>query len=118
MGADLLVAHWWTTKPKDQIAWEALRASIGAATIEDLDEEGLYEEGEVDDLRQRLLAFIATAEATWGGDFVVRDLDVCEFGPVTVLLSGGMSYGDDPTDSFRDMTLVPSSMLEQAGFFS
>jgi len=47
-----------------------------------------------------------------------REMGVIEFEGFNLYLSGGMSWGDNPTDTYNNLTnfnMLPSSILEEAG---
>ncbi len=125
MGADLILATWWTTKP-EELDWSKGVTAISALTIEDCPELDFFElddtadgEDEAESLeriiRPQLLRDLDEIKCSWEGRH--RDSDVYQFGPVRVLLSGGTSWGDDPSDMFTAMTRIPESVAEAIGFF-
>lgn len=118
MGADFLLAHVWTTKRPDEIDFEAGDLYIATARPEELEEYGWLETPEeIDAARTDALSDLLYLRGVWNGREYQRDIDVCTFGPVTVAITGGMSWGDGPTDSFDILTRIPEGALRAAGFF-
>lgn len=127
MGGDLVLATWWTTK--ETIDWPKAEAAIAALVIDDIESEnfdgGHEHEFQWDDdeaflaevVRPKLLADLNEIRSYWEGH-TDRVTDVFRFGPVRVLISGGITYGDDPSEMFTVMTRVPDKVAEAAGFFA
>ena|ERR1035437_7473744 len=128
MGADFILSHIWTMKKDEEIDWDAGIRAIDILAFDDvqdilsfleeddyasLDAERAAMESEV---RPQLRADWAEFRALWTGP-MPRDADLCTFGPVKVLLSGGMSWGDSPTDTFDLLYRLQQVPLRAAGFF-
>jgi hypothetical protein len=118
MGADLLLAHVWTTKKDAELDWAAGRSWIDSASLDDLDPDEYTSISEIDDLRKWAHERFGVLRELWVGERVDRDTDMYGFGPVRALISGGMSWGDDPTDGFSLITSLPEPLLEAVGFFA
>jgi hypothetical protein len=113
MGADFLVA--FVSVPKgtdpDWLAGEAYIESLRGKPLGDWDEEYVanYMDELDDECSAEEVAFVKNREANnlledlteirrvWEGGFR-RDATILEIGDQTVLLTGGMSWGDSPTD--------------------
>jgi len=122
MGADLILAHWWTTKP-EAIDFDKAHKAIEAITIDEIDEDDWAIEFDDSDEAEALALVQERAHADldemipiWEG-MLPRDVNLCDLGPVTALISGGMTWGDDPTETFTLMNRIPESALRAAGFF-
>lgn len=131
MGADLLLVCWWTTKP-DEVDFDKGRAELASVTFDDIEaienfrygeydsDDSRYEDEEVflaEIARPQMLDAISEVEACWRDGVFDRATDVYRFGPVKVLITGGTSWGDDPSDMFTWMTLIPDRIAVACGFF-
>jgi hypothetical protein len=89
---------------------ETLRRLTEAFTCEvDLGNFGYYLEDEVSEEERREIFEQAAdfVRSLFSSDEWPRDIGYAEFGPhCNVLLTGGMSYGDEPTESYRIMALL------------
>jgi hypothetical protein len=126
MGEELLLAEIWTTRP-DEIDFAAARAAIRAATHDQLMElsqdyevmtEGAESEEEADEMyRELLLTDTDIVEECWTGPDG-RNTWKSQLGPVTRLVTGGGSWGDDPTEEFSVFNRwMDSPAALPAGFF-
>lgn len=130
MGADLILAHIWTTKPDSELDWDAARSAIEALTVDDVDSESHYSwndaEVPTDDeeflskkvrpgVRNDLEEFKSLWQASLSN--LPRDADMCTMGPVRALITGGMSWGDSPTETWDLLSRLPDSVLKAIGFF-
>jgi len=126
MGADILIMNWWTSRKPADIDWDAGHVVIDTLDIDDLDPSGFeeYDEGDdelstpvLDRLRKKAHQTLTEYAALWRQEDDRRDVAVYQMGPLAVMTSGGMSWGDDPTEGFRDMNDMPEKALEACGFF-
>lgn len=134
MGADLLVAWVWTTDP-EAIDFEKARAlareELGSVEMPDEvwppgvlerwdpNEDLVYEGSDfgADDLLNRVIEDIDEIEKLWGGE-EYRDTIRAGMGPVEFLMSGGMSWGDSPTETFDVLNRFANTpAAKAAGFF-
>jgi len=117
MGADLILAATALRSGK-QPDWAAAES-----WIEGLNEESLGNfadifslDDEDEDLKERLKGHLADFREGIDDDRW-RDLTWITVGPYKVYVSGGMSWGDSPTESFNAINeLVASGVLTAAGF--
>lgn len=119
--------HWWTTQP-DKMDWDKGFEYLQSCPWEDYLDGYLNEFDPVDGdteapdaetinaVRATATAALQEAKRVWEGDYR-RDADVCVMGPVTVLITGGMSWGDSPTGAFSEWEYMPYAALELVGFF-
>jgi|WetSurMetagenome_2_1015567.scaffolds.fasta_scaffold24150_5 hypothetical protein len=121
MGADLLLAVLWTTR--DRIDWEKGEAEIDLVTDNEIESESFGEGVGLDDtafmaevVRPRLRIDLDEIRSYWEGRND-RATDVYRFGPVRALISGGTSWGDDPSEMFTIMTRLPERVATECGFF-
>ena len=103
MGADLILAA--TQVPKD--AEEAIRRidRLNSEEIEYIRDYGGLWDFTDEEVREALNS--AASDILAGPEY--RDLAVMTFGGKEYFISGGMSWGDDPTDSFRPVMLLELS---------
>lgn len=129
MGMDLLIAALATTSPA-ALDWDAGRNAIDTVDMDVLLERwpdapyhlpgapDSYDDGELHDaLRRFLRQQVDALQAAWtdGG----RDQSTLMFGPWTIWLSGGASWGDSPSDTFDAVhALSYAPEVEQAIGFS
>jgi hypothetical protein len=121
MGADLLIEHLWIVRGREP-DWNAARQAIYSMT--ELDAVGWHEAAQRDfdvpsgleGVQSQLLADTDAIEAKWSDQ--CHDVVKCDLGPVVALMTGGMSYGDDPTDCWDLFErFVESPAAKAAGFF-
>lgn len=119
MGADLLLHHVWIRHGQAP-DWAAAKAVIAGMT--DAETEALesieYTEVPTPALyRDSLLNDLEDVIDVWQNDRRVAYRT--QIGPVDVLLTGGVSWGDEPTDEFRVIgRLLETQAFETAGFFA
>lgn len=125
MGADLIVAHWWTTRQPEDIDWKAGHEAIERLTLDDIDPDQFGPEFDdtdetvaIEEVKERLHADLDEMEPVWGDRHYRRDAARYVLGPVNVLLTAGMSWGDDPTDAFTLMSRMPDGVLKAMGFYA
>lgn len=136
MGADLLLSWLWTTEP-EKVDFEKARALIRAEITSDcLDENEVWKPGvlerwdpnedavfdgsdvDAETLVKVLIADVDEVEKLWTGELEYRDAFVTDIGPVRVLLSGGMSWGDSPSETFDVLNRFGNTpAAKAAGFF-
>lgn len=122
MGADLILAFAEIEKGKDP-NWDAAADHINAGGWLDDDEVivdllGLFREesGWDDDARSRVHSALENVMDMWARKY--RDAGVLHLKHTDLLVSGGMSWGDSPTDSYDDIMLLRvTGALEAAGFY-
>lgn len=125
MGADFICTFAWRPMGGPP-GWDAVSRAIDAWDETDLadflvtidePEDCLDEVGNIDgdkvraEAHQILLAF----RAAWEGP--PRDAAKTQIGPYEVLITGGMSYGDSPTETFDLIEQAYSLPLSHAGFY-
>lgn len=131
MGADLIMA--WLIHDKDiSPNWDAGRAKLQEIAEHELktDPNGLYDEdtsledvyvagdGPEITLADSLESIDYLEEANKNGQ---RDFSSVTLGHFTMLMSGGISWGDDPTESFTHldrMGRLPAEVLTEMGFYT
>ena len=131
MGADLLISWLWTTQP-DKIDFEKARAVIRTelAAMPEVptdefwkrwdpnDDFGSFGDLEGADIQKQLLADTDEIASLWNLEQGYRDCFRSTIGPVEVLMSGGMSWGDSPTEMFDTINRWGSTpAAQEAGFF-
>lgn len=126
MGADLLLAYVWTTKP-ESLDWQKGKDAIEAMRPDQLmgieqfeyNEEVWNDSGiDVDQARLLLHQQLDQIRGLWSGGVQSRTAFRDSLGPVTSLFTGGMSWGDSPTDEFDLFNDFPGEVLEAVGFFA
>ena len=133
MGADLLLSWAWTTKP-DGIDFEKAREIIRAEIVDSvLGKDGVFDgeflkrwdindsfnDDEISpaDMREQLIEDTDILERLWKGEEFFRDADRITVGPVTMVITGGMSWGDSPTEFFDTLRRWGDTpAYEAAGF--
>jgi hypothetical protein len=129
MGADLILAHIWTTKSNSELDWDAGLRSIETLKYDDVAEPSNFEDYPDDDpddavfmekyIRPQMLVDWAEFKEMWtDSHYLPRDADLCTLGPVRVLITGGMSWGDSPTNTFDLLSRIDPVPLKAAGFLS
>ena len=125
MGADLLVAYL-TIDCGKQPDWKAGARKITELATTALDAwPGDYleyrgiQQGDQSEDRQayvnELEADLKAAELAWKHD--LRDAVCCDISNKVVLISGGMSWGDDPTETYTSIwRLHLSGVAKTCGF--
>lgn len=111
MGADLLLS--WLACDKDRkLNWKAGHAVIDALEDDDLNTEG------GDYSKESLHEDLKSLEEAAAGKY--RDASVIPIGRLNVLMTGGMSYGDSPGDTFEVIGHLAEfgDILEAVGFDS
>jgi len=128
MGADLTLA--WLIHNKDTFPnWDAGRAKLQELAEIELktDPNDCYDEDtSLEDIYITDSPEITLAEAQESIDYLegaddLRDFSSVTLGHFTMLISGGMSWGDNPTESFTHLDLVgwlPNQVLEAMGFYT
>ena len=103
MGADLILSFLYIEKDK-QPNWEAGKKAL-AGLLENEDEDPLPTEKDIEDLFN-----------AWADKY--RDAVLVNIGEYAVLISGGMSWGDDPTDTYAVIDRVANypQVYEAMGF--
>jgi hypothetical protein len=120
MGADLIVTGAWAPVGR-KMDRDAAYRTVGA--LEEGDMAQLEEEtGEAYEslaaLRESLLVSLKEFESVWTGEAYARDMAGIEVGQYSVLLTGGMSWGDTPTESYDVIRrLEAAGVLRAAGFY-
>ena len=118
MGADLIIAAT-TLRTGRKPDWDAAERFIATLTLDQIDDDftGTYDDMEDDEemrafLRSALAAFKEIIEGDCPRDFTWID----GFGH-TIYVSGGMSWGDSPGDTFDLICdLTGAGVLKAAGF--
>jgi hypothetical protein len=135
MGADLIASWIWTTQPQ-KIDFEKARALIreefdALDKADDVFPQGFLERWDpnedvvwdgsdttAEEFRNALLSDTNHLEQLWTEAETPRDAFVADIGPVRVLLSGGMSWGDSPTEEFDVLNRWGNTpAAKAAGFF-
>lgn len=124
MGADLLMAHAIVTK-KDGFKFQA--AADKLERVEDKEEfrwdefnlPGYHEYGSWEDYPIETLKDVGLEVLSDFADCLYADdVAMIDVGDYYVFVTGGMSWGGYPTDSFRTFTMLeglPQSVLEASG---
>jgi hypothetical protein len=125
MGGDLLLSVVWSTK--ETIDFDAIGVAIRTLTeeqaskIQDLASGNWDDEhGEIDmeGLGDQLVIDLNELKSTWEGNDN-RVAYTMKLGPMTVAITGGVSWGDSPTEEFDSWNrLIEAGVLEAGGFFS
>lgn len=115
MGADMLVACFY--EPMDDIFiadWNKGHAFIDKLTDKQLlNVEHLGEDS--DTIKKALHDNLNSVKNAYKGND--RELTILEFPPYKVYLTGGMSWGDSPTELFNDINdLEAIGALDEVGF--
>jgi hypothetical protein len=125
MGADLLMSWLWTTTP-DKVDFDKARALIREelSVVPDVpdaefwkrwDPNGDFEDSEI--IKDGLLADTDQIAALWNGEYQ-RDAFRTTIGPIEILMTGGMSWGDSPSEFFDVLNRWGNSEAARAaGFF-
>jgi hypothetical protein len=122
MGADLLLAYVWTTEP-EKIDWPKGRAEVAYlntadVALDDFDFTGAPEDDTqfMDEVvRPQVYRDLEELKAYWEG-LSDRATDTYQFGPVRALISGGTSWGEDPSEMWTVIVRMPQKVLEACGF--
>lgn len=119
MGADLLLHHVWIKRAQEP-DWQAAKATIEAMTdeeIEKLESFEYSEEGTPEEYRYLLVSDLEEIKEVWHNDR--RDAYKCPLGPIDCLITGGMSWGDDPSEFFSlvGRFLEVDAAINAAGFY-
>jgi hypothetical protein len=117
MGADTFIAALAAPRGAS-LDWDAAERAIralGEKELERIADELGWEEGDDDVAEQLRAAVQAVREALAGGS---RELDVLEFGTWDLFLTGGLSWGDTPSDLFDVFGALQASGLAYAIGFS
>lgn len=118
MGADLLISHIWTTKKDEELDWEHGLAKIQTLPLDDLRSYYEFDDDKaIEDIRSDFTDSLLLMERIWEGEELRRDVSVCTLGPIKVMLSAGVSWGDSPTEFFDTMEDMPFPVLQAVGFF-
>lgn len=132
MGADLILLHLWTTRDiYSQMDWVAAERAIQDLQLEDCEDlvSGQFydledltidndnEDAILQEVKNNVRLRVEDLKSIIKGE-MPRDVDVCKMGPVTAVITGGMSWGDDPTDTFTELSSIPYKVLAAAGFFA
>jgi hypothetical protein len=120
MGADLLIACF--SEPMDKNFkpdWDKARTWIEEQSKVWIKTDTLPNEidwmGEPEDAGKQLLGYLQQVEEAY--DAGRRDLCSLEFPPVRVHLTGGMSWGDDPSDIYQPINILNElGLLDMVGF--
>lgn len=119
MGADLLLWYAPVPEPGDR-HWDAAEARIDALPD---DEFRLEQYGDVDEARKQLRADlkefrrVVEAHDPDSKEFGSREVAVCPFGGRPYIITGGMSWGESPTEFSEVMQrLGETEVLDAAGF--
>jgi hypothetical protein len=125
MGADLLLAYVWTRS--EELDWEAGDGEIDLVRsddIPDLNTYGSEDNQELDDeefiekvVHPELHAKLARIREAWDNPYDHREVCFDNLGPLSVLATGGMSWGDSPTELFDDIIDMPSRVMHAIGFY-
>ena len=123
MGADFLVDYLWIKQPHTP-NWLAAKEEIELLSDKQLADwcENYFwslfiEDPASDAIRSELFALNSEIEEIWLN--VPRDCLILDVGPYAILITGGMSWGDEPTESYTTIAkwsalpLVPNA----AGFY-
>lgn len=118
MGADLLLHHVWIARGQTP-DWMAAKAVLEALTDDQINafEESAYVYADDQPgYRERLIADLDEIHDAWDHDR--RTAYKCPLGPIDVLITGGISWGDSP-DEFFDVVgrFLETPAVEAAGFF-
>ena len=119
MGADFLLVYAGLPE-NEEPEWERGAAFIESGGWKEGDNkeallDQLGEEKLSDDLKPRLLSALENVKAAWMDER--RDGGVMHFEGFRILMTGGMSWGDSPTDLFEDMEyLLNGGVFKAMGF--
>lgn len=114
MGMDMVIAAvaWSDDTELDA---EAGERALDTCAVDELDPAGIAADEDIEEVRQNrkndLRLIVEEAQAPNR-----RDTDWLKVGKWTLLLSGGGSWGDAPTDFFEKLQDMPESALRAAGF--
>jgi len=124
VGADLLTANLWQ-KANTELDWSAGRRKARELTVEAchaLAEQMGYwdeeEESDPADIREKAVAYVDTLQSHVEGFSRVYNAFTTPDGRYWCHLTGGMSWGDSPSDLYdaiNDLYAVPE-VLEAIGF--
>ena len=139
MGADMFIRGAWIGRHRDP-DFDAMRARASSVTVEQLAETddaeafgarpflgrradatvdlGPYvlDDSTIDDVRLALTADVDEFENAWNGKD--REAAGLEIGPYYSMLTGGMSWGDSPSELYECMNrLEAGGVLQAGGFF-
>jgi len=128
MGADLLLSIVWTTQEPKAIDFQAigdaienLSSEIAATNIQDVASER-WDKGDgildIIALRMQLHEDLEDFRTVWNGEYR-REAYSIRIGPLYVAITGGLSWGDSPTEEFDAWNrLIESGVLEAGGLYS
>ena len=128
MGADLLIYRPAFDRGKNRQRkpkWkDALQAAMEVVPTKDdyhfeehIDDLKNPSEDQVHALRVYLHGQVKEFKEIWEGNDVPRDVVTCVLGPYELLITGGMSWGDSPGETYQLIdSLVMSGLLDVAGF--
>lgn len=126
MGADLIVAAV-AIRRNTKAKWADAEVAVDRLSAFDLDQaekfgwsfEGIAEETEADELdifRNNVRAALADVKEAWEGR-ERRDTTFLDFRSWSLMLTGGMTWGDDPSELYTSLCLVLNTrILDKAGF--
>lgn len=105
MGADLLIAAVWID-PEKGADWDGLKKRIKESTLSELKDVTLYTEDEKLDgddaylayVKETLLEYTEAIRKYITGEDWARDITTMRIGKYMVLITGGMSWGESPTE--------------------
>lgn len=117
MGADMFISAL-AARRGTSLDWDTAELAIRALDrleLERIADELGWDEDD-DDVAERLRGAVqAVRKALTGGS---RELDVLEFGTWDIYVTGGLSWGDSPTDLFDAFWALDASGLATAIGFS
>lgn len=118
MGADLLIRA--IALPFDvEPDWHAARKHIWACdNVESLDPDQYFDEGaSLDDVQKELIDALNELIPVLDGSGWARDIDCLPFCGHWLWITGGMSWGDSPTDTYDFIRQAETcGALSAAGF--
>lgn len=130
MGADLLLSWLWISKDREpnwKLAQEHLARKILKQPFNTWSEElhdalGYAHTGndlppdEYREVRQRLRKALTEVQRAWA--HTTHETSILVMGPIRVLITGGMSWGDEPTAAMSHINLFTAARMDEAaGFF-
>lgn len=113
MGSDLILS--WLSCDKDRkLNWKAGHAAIDA--LEADNEDGTLSTEGGDYSKECLHSDLKSLEEAAAGKY--RDASVLSIGRLNVLMTGGMSWGDSPSETYETISHLAefSGILEAVGF--
>lgn len=120
MGADMLVSCF--SEPMDnefKPDWDAARKWIEDQSAVWIKTDTLPREidwmGDPEDAGKQLLGYLETVQQAYEAGS--RELTSLEFPPYRIHLTGGMSWGDDPSELFQPINILNElNLLDMCGF--